>query len=183
MYDVELEVIVISDSHKIVKASYKDSVYYLLGEHDITDYVTRENISTEVSELDSLKQAVSVYLKKNPHRTPLKVPQYELLIVDHPDNDTQYLRSVGSDIFRMDDDQLGELEHEVLYFGCSTVLKGSYEMVHTYACIIETANMQLGESLCVDIVESSSEPESYGFSMPSMELIETLIRRDFPTDM
>lgn len=163
----------------VVKASYKNSVYYIAGSIDITEYVsTVKNYNSEFDEKTAIKYGLAKYLRDNPQNKGINVPLFDVVLLK--DNVTTYDYMVGimSDIFRKDDAM--ELAYQVTDYGSAVVGTYPFELAHTFSCMVETANRQCEENLMTDIVPSTKSTVS---QMDSLEVLERLIRRDHPGDM
>jgi ATP-dependent Clp protease adapter protein ClpS len=161
----------------VVKASYKNSVYYIVGTNDITDYVSKIKDSFDLEELDAIKYGFDAFLKDNPVST-LKVPQFELVILDNATTSASYVEQIVADIFRKDYEETHNIVNAIHHEGSAVVAKGTMELMHTFSCMVETANVATGNELETDMIEIYESE-----SMDSMELLENLIRRDFPGDI
>lgn len=162
----------------VVKASYKNSVYYIAGSSDITDYVSTIKDSFEINEIDAIKHGLNQFLKDHPKNNVLDVPMFNLVIIDSPQTSTDYIVHLVNDIFRKDIEKSHEIADSIHYNGSAVVGTYTYEIAHTFACMVETANMQMEQELETDIV-----PVYKSNSMDSLEVLEKLIRRDFPEDI
>lgn len=162
----------------VVKASYKNSVYYIAGSSDITEYVSTIKNSFDINELEAIKHGLNAFLKDNPKNNTLAVPMFNVVIIDSPKTSTDYIINIVNDIFRKDIDQAHEIVDTIHYHGSAVVGTYTYEIAHTFACMVETANMQMEQELETDII-----PVYTSNSMDSLEVLEKLIRRDFPEDI
>lgn len=162
----------------VVKASYKNSVYYIAGSSDITDYVSKIKESFEITELEAIKFGLNAFLKDNPSNAVLAVPQFNLVLHYSPKTSIDYLVNIINDIFRKDIVKSHDLADNIRYDGSAVVGTYTYEIAHTFACMVETANTQMDQVLDTDIV-----PVFKSNSMDSLEVLEQLIRRDFPGDI
>ena len=162
----------------VVKASYKDSVYYIAGSSDITDYVSTIKNSFDINEFDAIKHGLNAFLKEHPAVETLDVPKYELVLLNNYKVPDDYLINLVSDIFRQSIEEAYATLDKVHYEGSAVVGTYTYELAHTFACMVETANEQVGHVIPTDIV-----PVYKSNSMDSLEVLEQLIRRDFPEDI
>lgn len=162
----------------VVKASYKNSVYYIAGSSDITDYVSTIKNSFDINELEAIKHGLNAFLKDNPKNNVLDVPMFNLVVLDSSKTSTDYVIHVLNDIFRKDIDKAYEIADSIRYDGSAVVGTYTYEIAHTFACMVETANLQMEQELETDII-----PVYKSNSMDSLEVLENLIRRDFPEDI
>lgn len=161
----------------VVKASYKNSVYYIAGANDITAYVAKIKNAFEVDELEAIQYGFDAFLKDNPAST-LKVPQYNLELLDSPTVPKEYVEELVMDIFRKTFEEAHDIVNSIHYEGSAVVAKGPFEIMHTFSCMVETVNMQFGQDLQTDLVEVLESD-----AMDSLEVLEQLIRRDFPGDI
>lgn len=159
----------------VVKASYKTSVYYIAGAVDISDYVYTIKTTYDVDEETAVKHGLAMYLREHP-QNQLKVPQFDLLILNDNKTSYEYVVGVISDLFRKDDAM--ELAYEIHDYGSVVVGTYPFELAHTFACMVETYNKQTGNDLQTDIVQSSDRSQ-----MDSLAILEKLIRRDHPEDI
>lgn len=162
----------------VVKASYKNSVYYIAGSSDITDYVSKIKESFEITELDAIKFGLNAFLKDNPSNSILAVPQFNLVIRDNAKTSDDYLVHLIQDIFRKDISKCYDIVDDIKSNGSAVIATYTYEIAHTFACMVETANEQMDQELETDII-----PVYNSNSMDSFEILEQLIRRDFPGDI
>ena len=162
----------------VVKASYKDSVYYIAGSSDITEYVSIIKSSFKVDEVEAIKHGLAAYLRDHPASNQLQVKQFNLYILDNPTTSKDYVINIVTDLFRTSYEEAVGIAERIHYNGSCVVGTYNFELAHTFACMIETANMQTGEELETDIIEVSNSS-----SMDSLQVLETLIRRDFPNDL
>lgn len=164
----------------VVKASYKNSVYYIAGSSDITEYVSTIKSSFDVSEVDAIKHGLNAFLKEHPMKNTLSVPKFNLVILNNYSWTDEFIISVLQDLFRKDDDEAQDIASSIYYNGSCSVGTYTYELAHTFACMIETINVQMNSSIETDIVPATNYKSE---SMDSLEVIENLIRRDFPGDI
>jgi ATP-dependent Clp protease adapter protein ClpS len=162
----------------VVKASYKDSVYYIAGDSDITDYVSLVKSSFAIDEIEAIKHGLDAFLRDHPKNNQLAVPQYNLVFLYNPKTSQDFMTQVIGDLFRKTFEEATELTELVNYNGLCVVGTYTYELAHTFSCMVETINEQMGEELSTDIVETFNTN-----SMDSLEVLERLIRRDFPGDI
>ena len=162
----------------VVKASYKNSVYYIAGSSDITDYVATIKSAFDVSEIDAIKHGLNAFLKEHPSTAILSVPTFNLVILNDARTPVEYVVGIVNDIFRKDIEESHDIANYIHYSGSYVIGTYTYEIAHTFACMVETANMQMDQELEVDII-----PVLKANSMDSFEVLETLIRRDFPGDI
>lgn len=162
----------------VVKASYKDSVYYIAGDSDITEYVSLVKSSFAIDEIEAIKHGLDAFLRDHPKNNHLAVPMYNLIILDNPKSSKDFVAQVIGDLFRKTFEEATEMADLVHYNGACIVGTYTYELAHTFACMVETINEQMGEQLETDIIETYNAS-----SMNSLEVLERLIRRDFPGDI
>lgn len=181
MKHIEQEVISLPKMD-VVKASYKDSVYYIAGAYDITDYVKQSQREINTSDIDAraVQLGLERYLSEHPELNVLKVNKYDVLILDNPETTHDYVIHILNDIFHADITKSYELADQVHTHGfCNVGTFPSYELAHTFSCMVETMNDQIGENLKVDIVPHSQSTTRTA----ALEVLETLIRRDHPEDL
>jgi ATP-dependent Clp protease adaptor protein ClpS len=162
----------------VVKASYKNSVYYIAGDSDITEYVSVVKSSFAVDEVEAIKHGLAAFLRDHPKNSQLAVPMYNLIFLDNQTTSKDFVVQVICDLFRKTFEEASELADLIHYNGACLVGTFTYEIAHTFACMVETVNLQVGEVLETDIIEANNYD-----SMDSLEVLERLIRRDFPGDI
>lgn len=162
----------------VVKASYKNSVYYIAGDSDITEYVSIVKSSFSIDEVDAIKHGLDAFLRDNPKDNHLAVPLYNLVILNNQKTSKDFVAQVIGDLFRKTFTEATQMADIVHYNGSCVVGTYTYELAHTFACMIETINEQIGEELETDIIETFNSSR-----MSSLEVLERLIRRDFPGDI
>ncbi|AFC21764.1 ATP-dependent protease [Cronobacter phage vB_CsaM_GAP32] len=162
----------------VVKASYKDSVYYIAGSSDITEYVSTIKDSFDINEIEAIKHGLNAFLKEHPINKVLNVPKYNLALINTASTSDDYVLNIVTDIFRKDIEEAHNIVDTIKYEGLCVVGTYTYEIAHTFACMVETANMQMQQDMETDII-----PVYKSNSMDSLEVIEQLIRRDHPEDL
>lgn len=163
----------------VMKASYKDSVYYIAGTNDITEYVMNEkNSYKQFDELSAIENGLKRYFDEHPEYSVLKVPQYELIILNDSVSSFDYVMEILTDLFRKSESEASLIAKFIDENGFYPILVSSFELAHTYQCMIETTNTQTNNNLQTDVlpIHTSSRDDSF-------ELLEKLIRRDHPTDI
>ena len=165
----------------VVKATYKDSVYYLAGSNDITPYVTK--LQSEHSKVDNkvLKAGLELFWKEHPEKNQLDVPKFHFILLDDPTTHAEYVECVCSEVFHMDQDQAWEVI-EALNSSVHSYHVGTFtdEMCITFAAMIDNGNEQLRQNLKYDKVPCQANGKDYD---SALEVLETLIRKDYPDDI
>lgn len=165
----------------VVKAAYKDSVYYLAGGNDITPYV--KTITNDHDEVDGLvlQRGLSLFLEEHPEKNLLEVPKYAFWVLDDPKTSADYVELLCVDVFHMTEEQATEV---ILALNGSRhsykMGEFSYEMCQTFASMIENGNEQLEQNLRYDMIPVTSNGKSYD---DALEKLEFLIRKDYPQDL
>ena len=165
----------------VVKAAYKESVYYLAGGNDITKYV--RNITNDHDAVDStvLQRGLNLFLEEHPEKNLLEVPMYSFWLLDDPKTAADFVELLCVDVFHMSDEQCTEV---ILSLNGSrhSYLVGNYtyEMCQTFASMIENGNIQLEQNLRYDMVPVQVNGKTYD---DAIETLELLIRKDYPQDL
>lgn len=184
MKQLEVQDVFSLDSYSVISASYGDKNYYLAGKHDITEYVNDAVESLEASKVSKqvLQLAFDLFKRLNPNKVVLTVPMFDLVLLDDPTTSAEYVEEMVMDIFQFNQKQaiavvesLNNPEHHSYCVGTFTE-----EMCITYGAMFDNGNSQLGQNLGYDWVPSSNSPNSYE---AAMQTLETLIRRDYPSDI
>lgn len=162
----------------VVKASYKNSVYYIAGDSDITEYVSVVKSSFAIDEIEAIKHGLDAFLRDHPKNNQLSVPMYNLVFLDNSKTSKNLVVEVIGDLFRKSFDEANEMADLIHYNGSCVVGTYTYELAHTFSCMVETINEYMGSEIETDIIESFNTN-----SMDSLEVLERLIRRDFPGDI
>lgn len=164
----------------VVKASYKDSVYYIAGAYDISSYV--QSIQNEHEKVDKkvLQRALNRFLKMNPDKNILNVPKYDFLLLDDATTSVQFVNMFCSDVLRFSNAKCREVVNELNDVGYYKVGTYSDEMAMTLGHLLEAGNEQLKQNLGWDKVESNVSETNYD---AAIDTLEKLIRRDYPADL
>ena len=162
----------------VVKAAYKDSVYYIAGEHDITGFVS--NSITEDNAKQELQAALKRFLEVNPKLNVLKVPLQDFVLLDDPTTTAKFVVMFCYDVLNYSEEKSNQVVHELNTVGYHHVGTYTDELAMTLGHLLEESNAHRNENLKWDKVERSYDEVQYN---KSMALLETLIRRDYPTDL
>ncbi|SOK58592.1 hypothetical protein [Yersinia phage fHe-Yen9-04] len=161
---------------EVVKASYKNSVYYIAGSNDITEYVKIIKATQDLDDLDAITYGLTLYLRDHPENSQLAVPLFDVVLLNDSKTSFDYVIHIVNDLFRKDITESHQIADLIHYDGAATVGTYPYELAHTFACMVETANTQTHQELQTDIVPSAKVVDP-------LSLIEQLIRRDHPEDI
>lgn len=184
MKQLEVQEVFSLDSYSVIVASYGESNYYIAGKHDITEYVKAavDSIgdSTKVNK-NVLERGFDLFKRHNPNKVVLTVPQFDFVLLDDPTTSAEYVVEMVRDLFHFNATQaiavVEGLNGPERSFCVGTF---SEEMCITYGSMIDNGNSQLKQNLGYDWVPSSNKPNSYE---AAMQTLETLIRRDYPSDI
>ncbi|EOR9073901.1 hypothetical protein FOI42_RS02175 [Escherichia coli] len=165
----------------VVKATYKDSVYYLAGGNDITPYITK--LQTEHTKVDNvvLENGLSEFLKEHPEKNLLSVPMFDFILLDDPTTSAEYVECVCNEVFHMDYDEAMDVI-DALNSPKHSYNMGSFtdEMCITFASMIDNGNQQLRQNLKYDKIPTQDNGKDYDAALAKLEL---LIRKDYPGDL
>ncbi|AQW88842.1 putative ATP-dependent Clp protease adapter protein [Erwinia phage pEa_SNUABM_50] len=173
MKNIEREVFSLPNM-EVVKASYKNSVYYIAGSNDITEYVKIIKATQDMDDLDAITYGLDLYLRDHPENSQLAVPLFDVVLLNDSSTSFDYVIHIVNDLFRKDVNEAYDIANLIHTNGFCEVGTYPYELAHTFACMVETANMQTKQQLQTDIVPSHVDP---------LAVIEQLIRRDHPDDI
>lgn len=164
----------------VVKASYKDSVYYLAGGNDITRYV--KNLQSDHNKVDNsvLLSGLNNFLEEHPEKNKLQVPMYDFVLLDDDKTSAQFVAMLCYELFNMTEEQaLAVID------ACNSTNSmfrvGTYtdEMCITFSAMIDEANAQLKQYLKYDKIPVQNDRQYDA----ALETLENLIRQDYPEDM
>lgn len=165
----------------VVKATYKDSVYYLAGSNNITPYIMK--LQSEHSKVGNLELQVglSEFLKDNPEKNLLSVPMFDFVLLDDPTTSAEFVECVCSEVFHMDYSQAWRVI-EALNSPAHSYKMGTFtdEMCITFAYMIDNGNAQLRQNLKYDKIPAEQNGKNYDSAMLALE---GLIRSDYPGDL
>lgn len=166
-------------SFSVVKAAYKDSVYYLAGGNDITDYIKK--IEREFNKVDAkvLEKGLLKFLSEHPEHNVLKVPMFDFVLYDDPKTSAQFVSLVCEDVFHYTPSQCDEVIFALNTKGHYVIGTYTDEMCITFGCMIANGNEQLKQNLGYDKIPSTSVSDY----RQAIYTLEELIRRDFPEDL
>ena len=177
--NIEHEVYKVRD-FSVLKASYKNSVYYIAGKNDITSYVQRvQKISNSVNIQETLKKSLDLFLREHPEKNVLNVPMYDFVLLDDPKTTANFVNHVCSDIFHYTEKQCEDVVNALNSTGVYRIDTFSSEMCDTFGAMIESGNEQINQNLGWDKVPVASTSHYEA----SLSTLETLLRRDFPDDI
>lgn len=162
----------------VVKASYKDSVYYIAGAYDISEFVSPK--INDYNAKEELQSALNRYLKKHPEHNVLNVPKFDVILLDDAYTSIQFVQMYCSDVLHFSDKRCREVVQALNTVGFYQIGTYSDEMAMTLGHLLEEANVQLSQNLGWDKIECDSTEEQYN---ASMQVLESLIRRDYPADL
>lgn len=166
-------------SFSVVKAAYKDSVYYLAGGNDITDYIKPLEREFNKVDVNILEKGLAKFLRDHPEHNVLKVPMFDLVLYDDPKTSAQFVNLVCEDVFHFSPEKCEEVVYSLNTNGHYVIGTYTDEMCITFGCMIANGNEQLKQNLGWDKVPSSSVSEYRA----AIFTLESLIRRDFPEDL
>ena len=165
----------------VVKASYKNSVYYVAGFNDITDYVLK--LQPEHSKVDNkvLSKSLALFLSEHPEKNKLAVPMFDFILLDDPQTSAEYVECVCSEVFHMSSDECLDVIH-ALNSKSAAYHVGTFtdEMCITFSAMIDNGNEQLRQNLKYDKIPVQGNGKDYD---AALEALETLIRGDYPDDI
>lgn len=165
----------------VVKAAYRDSVYYIAGSNDITQYVTRIESDHNLVDVQTLAAGLQKFLEENPEKNPLAVPTFDFVLLDDPKTSAEFVEFLCDDVFHMSDTQCTDV---ILALNGPThsyhVGSFSFEMCHTFGSMIDNGNTQLEQNLKYDIIPVHASNKTYD---AAIETLESLIRKDYPSDL
>lgn len=164
--------------YDVVKATYKDSVYYIAGTYNISAYVT--NDISEGNEKVELQASLDRFLRTNPECNVLKVPKYDVVLLDDKFTSVQFVNMFCTDVLHFTPERCFEAVEALNSVGSYHVGVYSDEMAQTIGHLLEEANLQLKQNLGWDKIERDQAEEHYN---NSMIVLEKLIRRDYPADL
>lgn len=165
----------------VVKATYKDSVYYLAGSYNITPYVTK--LQSEHSKVDNkvLNAGLELFLKEHPEKNLLAVPKFYFILLDDPTTSAEFVECVCSEVFHLNYsesiDVIEALNSPVHSYNMGTFTD---EMCITFSAMIDNGNEQLRQNLKYDKIPVQGDGKDYD---AALEALETLIRGDYPDDI
>ncbi|AFA44427.1 hypothetical protein [Klebsiella phage phiKp_21] len=163
----------------VVKASYKDSVYYIAGDNDITPYV--KNIQSDHSKVDNsvLLNGLNKFLEEHPEKNKLQVPMFDFVLLDDNKTSAQFVAMICYEIFNMTEEEaldvINSCNSDAHMFKVGTYTD---EMCITFAAMIDNANAQLKQYLKYDKIPALNERHYDA----ALETLENLIRQDYPED-
>lgn len=160
---IDNEVIVVN-SQKINKITYRNSLYYIMNGVDISQYCTKS--ITEGIKLAALDSIVK-----------LSPPMFRLVLVDDPTTTAGFVHMFCNSVLGKNSKQCEEIVLAINEHGSWEYEKSlPYEICHTMVTFLQNANAQTGNSLRWVIAEEQ----------PTFERIESLvhklIKRDYPED-
>jgi hypothetical protein len=165
----------------VVKATYKDSVYYLAGSNNITPYVTK--LQSEHSKVDNkvLNAGLEQFLKEHPEKNLLAVPKFDFILLDDPTTHAEFVECVCNEVFHMTNEEAWDVI-EALNSPARSCHMGSFtdEMCITFAAMIDNGNEQLRQNLKYDKIPAQENGKDYD---AALAVLETLIRSDYPDDI
>ena len=183
MKQLEVQEVFSLDSYSVLSASYGNSNYYIAGKHDITEYVnaTLDSLGLTVVDKKVLEIGFDLFKRHNPNKVVLNVKQFDLIIIDDKTTSAEYVIGMCIDLFHFSEERAMEVVN-ALNGPEHTYCVGSFseEMCITYGAMFENGNSQLKQNLGYDWVPSAIKPTSYE---AAMQTLETLIRRDYPSDL
>lgn len=175
MKNIEHEVFSLQNMN-VVKASYKNSVYYVAGANDITEYVELAKTIQNVDGVEAINYGLDLYLREHQGDSKLAVQQFDVVILNNSHTSHDYVVHLLTDIFNKSVEEAVDITDLVHYNGSGVAGTYPYELAHTFACMIETANTHTNQNLQTDIVPSRS-------STQALSVVEKLIQRDHPGEM
>lgn len=164
----------------VVKASYKDSVYYIAGSYDITRYV--KVYQNDHSKVDKkvLQVALDSYLRDYPECNLLDVPKFDFVLLDDPTTSAQFVYMYCTDVLRFSESRCEDVIDALNTVGYYKVGTYTDEMAMTYGHLLEAGNEQLKQNLKWDKMEHLDSEKD---AAAAMSTLENLIRRDYPADL
>lgn len=164
----------------VVKASYKNSVYYIAGAYDISMYV--RSIQKEHALVDEkvLQRALNAFLDLNPECNLLDVPKFDFVLLDDPHTSAQFVAMFCMDVLRYDESKANEVINALNTVGYFKVGTYSDEMAMTLGHLLEAGNIQLKQNLGWDKIQQLDSEKD---AASAMNTLENLIRRDYPADL
>lgn len=163
----------------VVKASYRESVYYLAGADDITSYVNKVGLE-KGNEKERLEEAMLAFLKANPEKNILPVKMFDFVLLDDPTTSARFVMTVCFDLFHYQEKRCHEVIEALNTVGHYHIGTFSDEYACTLGYFIESYNEQKGENLGWDKLERSPNEVRYSAALNKLEV---LIRRDYPADL
>jgi ATP-dependent Clp protease adapter protein ClpS len=164
----------------VVKASYKDSVYYIAGAYDITDHVKSiQNVHADVDK-KVLQRALNAFLKQNPNCNILDVPKFDFILLDDPKTTERFVYMYCTDVLRFDVERCEEVVKALNTQGYYKVGTYTDEFAMTLGHLLEAGNEQLKQNLKWDKIEHQDSEKD---AAAAMLTLEKLIRRDYPADI
>lgn len=165
----------------VVKAAYKESVYYLAGGNDITSYINK--LQTEYNKVDKniLERGLSQFLKEHPEKNLLSVPMFDFVLLDDPHTSAEFVECLCNEVFHMDPMQSFEVvmalnsDAHAYHIGTFTD-----EMCITFGSMIDNGNIQLSQNLKYDKIPVKMDNKNHDAALTALE---TLIRKDYPEDL
>ena len=169
-------------SYNVIQAAYKNSVYYLAGSNDITDYVKRiESDHSKVNET-IIEKGLKRFLNDHPELNVLNVPMFDFYLLDDPTTSAQFVSLVCKDVFHYNEKQCEEVINALNTVGEYRIGTYTDEMCITFACMVQNGNIQLKQNLGFDKIKVSHPNSDLNQNQAAILKLESLIRRDFPED-
>lgn len=181
-YSIEQQVFSLQQ-FSVVKASYKDSVYYLAGSNDITSYINK--LQTEYNKVDKLvlERGLSQFLKEHPEKNILSVPMYDFVLLDDPTTSAEFVECLCTEVFHLSPNEAWRAVTELNSSAHGNSFKvGTFtnEMCITFGSMIDNGNHQLKQNLKYDIIPTKENSKTH---TAALETLESLIRKDYPGDL
>lgn len=164
--------------YDVVKATYKDSVYYIAGAYNISAYVPPD--IKEGHEKVELQASLDRFLRIHPECNELKVPKFDVVLLDDKFTSVQFVNMFCTDVLHFSPEECFDVVEALNSVGTYHVGTYSDEMAQTIGHLLEEANIQLKQNLGWDKIERDPAEEHY---KNSMVVLEKLIRRDYPADI
>ena len=163
----------------VAKARYKDSVYFIADGKDITDYVSRVHGDLDV-DIHSLQNVINVYLEENPDSNVISYPKYKFVLVDDETTSVGFVEMYCTDVLGYNPRQCSEVVR-ILNSSKHEYVVGTYvyELAITLKNILINGNMNFNQRLGSYIEEVKVQKDETQY----FEVLQTLIKRDYPSDI
>lgn len=181
-YSIEQQVFSLQQ-FSVVKAAYKNSVYYLAGGNDITPYINK--LQTEYNKVDKsvLELGLSLFLKEHPEKNILYVPMFDFVLLDDPTTSAEFVECLCTEVFHLSREEAGQAVQCLNSSAHGNSYKvGTFtdEMCITFGSMIDNGNIQLRQNLKYDKIPTKENGKTH---TAALETLESLIRNDYPGDL
>lgn len=164
----------------VARATYKDSIYFIMNGKDITEYVRMIHGEVNGVDIHSLQNVVNVYLESNPD-AKLVYPKYDFVLMDDPTTSAEFVLKYCVEILGIGG---REVQNVITALNSpksnNEYFVGTYtgEIAKTLAMYLESGNQTFDQGLKYRLDRQDSEdPNQWN------NLLHTLVKRDYPDDL